>query len=363
MNNWDKLKDATPHYYGDNFPNGEVSDFEYIKTLRRLGGKVFFEFWALPPWVDGDVEKYVTAMVNYCKTSKQKAGAPPDVVGIQNEKLQSEQMWHEMTLRLRQRLDEAGFGSVRIHMSDAGTLSGGISRAKVFRKSKEVWETIDYSATHMYDYQSFFSDPDGFDERLMGWKQVAGGKRFLSTELCINHDKYQWPTYRIALAMGQLYHKNLVLADASAICYCWMLLNVEQPSFGWTRSLMVPDRSGGFIPKASSYQLRVFGAYSRRIKEDMVRVETLTDVGDLLVCGFEGKSKTIVMLNRSTRPRNVRVLWDGAQFSNLEVVDPYNENTVKKASAKAEVVVDPGAIVTVSNVRLGKPDEAVLKDL
>jgi hypothetical protein len=126
---------------------------------------------------------------------------------------------------------------------------------------------------------------------------------------------------------------------------------------------MVPDRSGGFVPKASSYQLRVFGAYSRRIKEDMVRVETLTDVGDLLVCGFEGKSKTVVMLNRSTRPRNVRVLWDGAQFGDIEVVDPYNENTVKKVGANAEVVIDPGAIVTVSNTRLGKPDEAVLKDL
>ncbi|MFZ2148085.1 MAG: hypothetical protein WAV28_12770 [Sedimentisphaerales bacterium] len=32
------------------------------------------------------------------------------------------------------------------------------------------------------------------------------GKPFLSTELCINNDKYQWATYRVALTMGQLYH-------------------------------------------------------------------------------------------------------------------------------------------------------------
>jgi hypothetical protein len=143
MNNWDKLEDATPHYYGDNFPNGEISDFEYIKTLRRLGGKVWFEFWALPPWVEPDVNKYAEAMVDYCKVSKQRAGAPPDVVGIQNEKRQSESMWHKMTLTLRQKLDEAGLESVRIHMSDAGRLSGGIERAKAFRSAEQVWATID----------------------------------------------------------------------------------------------------------------------------------------------------------------------------------------------------------------------------
>ena len=286
MDNWDKLEDATPHYYGDNFPNGEVSDFEYIKTLRRLGGKVLFEFWALPPWTEGDAEKYAEAMVDYCRVSKEKAGAPPDIVGIQNEKRQTERMWHKMTLTLRRKLDEAGFESVQIHMSDAGTLAGGIKRAKVFQSSKQVWAAIDYSATHMYDYQNFFTNPDGFDNLLTQWKELAGGKPFLSTELCINNDKYQWPTYRVALTMGQLYHKNLVLADASAVCYCWTLLNVVQPSFGWTRTLTVPDRSHGFVPVATSHQLRVFGAFSRRVHEGMTRIEARTDVNDLMVSAF-----------------------------------------------------------------------------
>jgi hypothetical protein len=261
MDNWDRLEDATPHYYGDNFPNGEVSNFEYIKMLRRLGGKVLFEFWALPPWTEGDAERYAEAMVRYCQVSKEEAGAPPDVVGIQNEKRQTEEMWHKMTLTLRRQLDEAGFKGVGIHMSDAGTLSGGIERARAFRSSKEVWVAIGYSATHMYDYQNFFTNPDGFDDLLRQWKELTGGKPFLSTELCINNDKYQWPTYRVALTMGQLYHKNLVLTDAAAVCYCWTLLNVVQPSFGWTRTLTVPDRLHGFVPVAPSHQLRVFGAY------------------------------------------------------------------------------------------------------
>lgn len=367
MDNWDRLEDATPHYYGDNFPNGEISDFKYIKTLRRLGGKVWFEFWALPVWVGDDVGKYAEAIVRYCKVSKQRAGAPPDVVGIQNEKRQTPSMWHKMTLTLRSELDKAGFESVRIHMSDAGRLTGGIKRVEAFRNSKEVWATIDYSATHMYDYQNYFTNPDGFDSHLAQWKQAAGDKPFLSTELCINNDKYQWPSYRIALLMGQLYHKNLVLADAAAICYCWTLLNVVQPSYGWTRALLVPERARGFVPKPSSCQLRVFGAYSRRVREGMIRVEATTDSNDLLVSAFAGKGNigTVVVLNRSTKPRRLRVFWPGVTFGEIEVVSPYYENDVRKAAVAfddgaTEVTAEPGAIVTLTNVALNQLADDIL---
>jgi hypothetical protein len=369
MDNWDRLEDATPHYYGDNFPNGEVSDFEYIRTLRRLGGKVLFEFWALPPWTEGDAKKYAEAMLSYCRVSKEKAGAPPDVVGIQNEKRQTEQMWHKMTLTLRRKLDEAGFTGVRIHMSDAGTLAGGIKRAKAFRGSKETWAAIDYSATHMYDYQNFFTDPDGFDGLLRQWRELTGDKPFLSTELCINNDRYQWPTYRVALTMGQLYHKNLVLTNASAVCYCWMLLNVVQPSFGWTRTLTVPDRSHGFVPVAPSHQLRVFGAFSRRIREGMTRIAARTDVNDLMVSAFAGESNkgTVVILNRSTRARRLRIIWPGVTFNQMELVDPYHENEVRAippsiGKGVTEVTVEPGAIVTLISAALGKvPNEVLAK--
>jgi O-glycosyl hydrolase len=360
MDNWDVLADATPHYYGDNFPNGEISDFDYIRKMRTLGGKVWFEFWALPPWVGNDVEKYAEAMVRYCQVSKERAGAPPDVVGIQNEIKQSASMFHKMTLSLRRRLDEAGFGSVRIHMSDSTRLAEGIERAQKFLASDEAWAAIDYSAAHMYDYQSFFTNPDGYDSRLKKWKELTSEKPFLSTELCINDSKYQWLTYRVALTMGQLYHKNLVLTDASAICYCWTLLNVEQASYGGTRSLCVPDRAHGFVPAASSYQLRVFGAYSRRILEGMVRIGTETDTDDLLVSAFtgEGCAGTVVILNRSTKPRRLDVLWPHVQFTEMEWVDPYYENDVRKAPTthtndSTEVTIAPGALVTLTNVPLG----------
>ena len=307
------------------------------------------------------MEKYAEAMVRYCQVSEEKAGAPPDIVGIQNEVDQSEAMFHKMTLALRRRLDQAGFESVRIHMSDSGSLAGGIKRAQKFRSSEVVWAAIDYSATHMYDYQGFFTDPDGYDTRLEQWKQITAEKPFLSTELCINNDKYQWPTYRVALTMGQLYHKNLVLTDAVAICYCWTLLNVVQPSYGWTRSLCVPDRSHDFMPAASSCQLRVFGAYSRRIHEGMVRLGAEADVDDLLVSAFAGDNKTgtAVVLNRSLRPRRVSILWPGVKFTEMEMADPYHENTVRKAprpfaDGATEVIVDPGAVVTLTSAALGQ---------
>jgi len=374
MDNWERLDDATPHYYGDNFPNGEISDFAYIRRLRRLGGMVWFEFWALPPWATrdwqdadskthqgvADPETYARAMVAYCRASEDGAGAPPDVVGIQNERTQPAPVWHEMTQVLRRELDRAGFDAVEIHMSDHGHLRGGIERAKAFRASQAAWDLIDYGATHMYDYQGFFENPDGYDPLLEQWRQVTGEKPFLSSELCINKPGYQWPTYRVAFTMGQLYHKNLTLADAAAICYCWTLLNVVQPSYGWTRSLFVPDLAHDRCPMPSSHQARVFGAYSRRIRKGMARLDAVSSAPDLLASAFAGENDalTVVLLNRATAPQRVRVEAGGARFTEMEIADLYRQNDVRPAPAAGpgtptEVVAPPGAIVTLTNVPLG----------
>ncbi|MBN2023580.1 MAG: hypothetical protein JW809_12415 [Pirellulales bacterium] len=378
--NWDRLADATPHYYGDNFPNGEISDFQYIRTLRALGGKVWFEFWKLPPWTLRDwrdpkgrprrgvvnPKEYVRAMLAYCRASKERAGAPPDVVGVQNEIRQPSPLWEEMTLALRKALDENGFADVRIHMSDASRLGAGLEWLADLRKSPEAWAVTDFTATHLYDFQNCLGDPDRFDAPLLRWRELSEGKPFLSTELCVNSQEYQWRSYRLALSMGQLYHKNLVLADAAAICYCWTLLNVAEPSYGWTRTLFVPDAEHGFVPKASSHQLRVFGAFSRRIREGMVRVEARSGDPDVLVCAFAGADgrRTVVALNRSTGPRSVTVNWPDGRFTMAEIVDPYHENArlVKDGQPVPDaIVVPPGAIVTLTNVA-GKVCRAEFED-
>jgi hypothetical protein len=155
--------------------------------------------------------------------------------------------------------------------------------------------------------------------------------------------------------MGQLYHKNLTLADAVAVCYCWQLLNVVQPSYGATRSLFVPDDRNGFVPAPSGHQLRVLGAYSRRIHQGMIRLTAQSTDPDLLAAAFSAGSgrATLVILNRSVRPAVLKLDWPHARFTTLELADPYHQNAAQPLPAgQSEVTVAPGAIVSLTNVKL-----------
>lgn len=353
MDNWDRIEDAVPHYYGDNFPNGELSDFDYLRHIRRLGGEVWFEFWGFPSWIGQDDDLYADAMLDYTRRLKEETGKAPEILGIQNEVGQTTERWHNMTLTLRQRLDEEGFHDVKIHMSDATSLEGGIRRGRAFRSSDEVWETIDYSATHMYDYQKFLHNPDAYDSLLREWKETVGDKPFLSNELAINDNNWQQDSYRLALLMGQLYHKNLEITDAAAILFCWTLLNVEQPSYGWTRSLFINDDANAGMPAASSAQLRVYGAYSRRIHKGMQRIGVDHDDPHFLVTAFacdKGRT-TLVALNRGIHPARLDLTWPGAEFEFKELCDPYHPNYLQPFTG-SETMIPPGAIVTLSNVPL-----------
>jgi len=371
MTNWDWPADASPHYYGDNFPNCETSDFEYMRKIRRLGGKVVFDFWELPPFARTrdaagkltdapEIGEYVKAMVRYCQVSREKIGNAPEIVGIQNEVTQSPDNWRKMALALRQGLDAAGFGSTRIHMHNAPISTGGVAAAKAFREETAVWKTIDYAASNLYDYQNYFYDPDGFDARMAQLREAAGDKPFFAVELCVNNGEFQTRAYRVALAMGQLYHKVLTQLDACGVMYCWTLLNVVQPSYGWTRTLLVPDPEHGMTPAASSHQLRVFGAYTRRVRAGMKRVKAASSNRHVLATAFSGASgeRTLILLNRSAVAQKVEVKWSGARFRYLETASPQQENTVEASphpvGATVEVLVAPGAIVTLSNLELGK---------
>ena len=374
MTNWDRPADAAPHYYGDNFPNCETSDFEYMRRVRRLGGIVIFEFWELPPWARTrdaagkltdapEIEAYVKAMVRYCQVSRDKTGHAPEIVGIQNEVTQSPEDWRKMALALRRGLDAAGFGATKVHMHNAPFSGGGVAAAKALREDAAAWKTIDYSASNLYDYQNDFYDPDGFDARLALLREAIGDKPFFAVELCVNNGAFQTRAYRVALAMGQLYHKVLTQLDACGVMYCWTLLNVVQPSYGWTRTLLVPDPEHGLMPVASSHQLRVFGAYSRRVRAGMERVGAASSNPNLLATAFRGAGgeSTLILLNRSTAAQKVAVRWPGAEFRYLETSSPLAENSVepspRPAGSGLEVVVAPGAIVTLTNVELGKVTE------
>ena len=355
LDNWDDLKYAKAHYYGDNFPNGEVSDFVYNRKIQELGGFVIFEFWDFPWWIGDDEKEYARAMVGYCKEAVKQTGKAPRIVGVQNEINMPEERLLRFVPELRETLDREGFKDVKIHMANASTINAALERVNKFTENQEVWDCIDYSATNMYDYQLCFDDPDRFDPTLIAWDEKVNSRQFLSTELCINNNKYQTDSYRIAFTMGQLYEKNLVINNASLIAYCWTILNTEQPSFGASRSLFVVSPEDGFIPIPSGNQLRVFGAFSRRVKEGMVRVEAKSSIDDLKVVAFKKDDShvTIVILNRSLNPVHLEIDWEGINFSEFETVDPYNPNISKQFEGNS-VKIEPGSIVTITNVSLNK---------
>ena len=138
------------------------------------------------------------------------------------------------------------------------------------------------------------------------------------------------------------------------------------------QAMLVPDPARGFVPVPSSHQLRVFGAFSRRIREGMTRVSAAADDPDLLVSAFEGSmGRTLVLLNRAPRPRYVRVDWSDAGFRQMEVVDPYRENEVRAAPPLADGAVtldrsgvcrralcqSPEVSASLLEVRLGIPSK------
>jgi O-glycosyl hydrolase len=370
LSNFDALSNAAPHYYGDNFPNGEVSDFDYSRHALALGGDVIYEMWALPAWAmqaygaDGKPvvdawgrfvktaakpDEYARIVVGFCKAMKQRTGSAPAIVGIQNEVEQPQEVFNAMALTLRRELDKAGFQSVKIHMADASYLYLGIERAKAWREDPAAWRVIDYTAAHEYDYQEFLANPDMYDARLLAVHDASDGKPFLATEICINDPHYQESSYRIALNVAQLYQKNLTELDAEVLLYCWLLLDVEQPSFGGSRSLLVPDRTRGNVPVASSFELRVLGAYSRHVLKGMSRVESSSSNPDLLTAAFEGSERaSLIVLNRSAVAQRLKVEWTGKHWTQIERTSQTLENAASTA-VPTELVVQPGEIVTLSD--------------
>jgi hypothetical protein len=102
---------------------------------------------------------------------------------------------------------------------------------------------------------------------------------------------------------------------------------------------------------ASSYQLRVMGAYSRHLHEGMVRVDASSSNTDLLVSAYEGGAsgaitRTLIATNRSTSPQTLAVNWPGTAWRQMERVSQYAENVPETVPAK--IVVQPGEIVTLS---------------
>jgi O-glycosyl hydrolase len=369
LSNLEDPSDATPHYYGDNFPNSELSSFDYSRHVLAMGGTVIYELWAMPSWatvpntgphaVDtwskpikqvANPDEYARIVVTYCKKAQAATGAAPSIVGVENEVDQPPEVFSAMALALRRELDKAGFTQTKIHMADASYMFLGITRAQELSKNPDAWRAIDYSAAHEYDFQEFIANPDLYDARMKAMHDAATGKPFLATEICINDPHHQEPSYRIAFAVAQLYHKNLTELDAEALMYCWLLLDVEQPTFAGSRSLLAPDRTHGWFLRASSFQLRVLGAYSRHVLKGMQRIGVETGDPDLLATAFaDSQNETLVVVNRSATARSLTMQGATHPWAEMERTGLEEENSV--AAVPSEIAVQPGEIVVLSTIK------------
>jgi len=356
MSNLDNPADSTPHYYGDNFPNSELSSFDYSRHILALGGSVIYELWALPSWANmlgkkvADPDQYARIVVTYCQKAQAATGSAPAIVGLENEVDQPTDVFAAMAIAVRRALDQAGFTQTKIHMADASYMFLGIDRANALRANSAAWNAIDFSATHEYDFQEFISNPDLYDARMRAMHDAAAGKPFLATEICINDPHYQEPSYRIAFAVAQLYYKNLTELDAIALMYCWTLLDVEQHTFAGSRSLLAPDRTRGWIPVPTSFQLRVLGAFSRHVLKGMQRIGVSTGDHDLLATAFVGaNNETLVVINRSTTARKLAVDGAAHPWTEIERTGLEEENSV--SAVAPEITVEPGEIVALSTIK------------
>ncbi len=369
MSNMTDVQDATPHYYGDNFPNSEVSNFDYNKQIQQMGGHIIYELWALPKWATepykgpqvidawnqsvreaANPQEYARIIVEYCRRAQAATGQPPIIVGLENEVSQPPAVFDAMAIAVRQALDKAGFTQVKIHMPDAPFMVQGIERAENFRKNPAAWHDIDYTATHEYDFQQFMANPGMYDARMEAMHRASDGKPFLATEICFNDSHHQEPSYRIAFTAAQLYYKNLTILDAETLLYCWTILDVEQPTFAGSRALIAPDRTNGWLPVPSSFQLRVLGAYSRHILQGMKRVGATSSDPNLLTTAFtNGKDETLVMVNRGTTARKITV--SGASHPWMQMERTGLEQVNQVSAVPSQIVVKPGEIVVLSTIK------------
>jgi hypothetical protein len=295
-------------------------------------------------------DEYARLIVTYCKKAQAATGSAPAIVGIENEVDQPPEVFSSMALALRRELDKAGFTATKIHMADASFMFLGIDRATELRKNPEAWKTLDYSAVHEYDFQEFLANPDLYDARMKQMHEAADGKPFLATEICINDPHYQEPSYRIAFAVAQLYHKNLTELDAVALMYCWLLLDVEQPTFAGSRSLLAPDRTRSWIPVPTSFQLRVMGAFSRHVVKGMQRIGVETGDPDLLATAFaDAQNETLVVIIRSTTSRRLDLQGASHAWAEIEHTGLEDENSV--APFRTGNVIQPGEILVLSTIK------------
>ena len=72
-------------------------------------GKPAIDAWGKPVKRAAKPDVYARIVVDFCKRAKERSGAAPEIIGIQNEVEQPPEVFAEMTTAVRKALDAAGF--------------------------------------------------------------------------------------------------------------------------------------------------------------------------------------------------------------------------------------------------------------
>lgn len=374
--NWDSSSAARVHY-NDSEDQGEISDFNFLKEMKRRGAITVTEFWRHPPHhyvrdaagkltVQADLPAIARSLVRYCQIYRERTGFQPDIIGVQNEPDVAHSVAPgflpptraaELTRELRIQLDAAGFNRTQIHSANAGQLRNGLQWLDAINADPPARSMTNYFASNVYDYNAFA--PDRFDVTLQTMRQKLGGMPFLAIEIGNNHGDKQAHSYRMALGYAQQMHKLLTIGDAVGVAYIWTLLKSTHQNFNWTRTLLYPNRANGNELEASFYW-RIFTAYSRHIKRGMRRIGVESSHPDLLVTAYDdGRGGlTMVIINRASADMEVRFDNVKAKTLSREIVSHTQPNIsagdVKSLSAGFAEIIPGGSIVTYSNVALNK---------
>jgi hypothetical protein len=112
----------------------------------------------------------------------------------------------------------------------------------------------------------------------------------------------------------------------------------------------VPDRVNGWVPAASSFELRVLGAYSRHILKGMKRVSVESLDPDLLATAFAGDgNETLILVNRASTARKITVQGATHPWNEIERTNLQEANAV--SAVPNDLTVQPGEIVVLSTIK------------
>ncbi len=244
------------------------------------------------------------------------------------------------------------FTQTKIHMADASYMFLGIDRAHELSKNPAAWRAIDYSRRARIRLSGVHRQSRPLRRAHEG--DARGRGRQALPRHGNLHQRSALPGAFVSHRLRRgaaLPQEPDVNSMPIALMYCWLLLDVEQPTFAGSRSLLAPDRTRGWVPVPTSYQLRVLGAlqppHPQRHAAHRRRNRRSRPAGHRIRRRPERNTRRRQPLRDRAQARRCRALrmpWAEIERTGLE-----EENAV--SPFRTDSVIQPGEIVVLSTIK------------